>query len=201
MLWNKLIGASSAAAPVQYLVSTFITNQSSDATRTLTLSSGFAAGDMLVSMTGNRAATPPTLLSGYTAIVSVTAANGSRSQRLQYKIAASSSETISWTGAYGYLLVLRNATRIGRSGVVSTSALSTVPLPELSDLDTSGRGFILAGSYPVGTYSGVTAPYTLLLSGSTNLGAFIQQNTDSSLVSKTLSGVLFNSSYAAEFLP
>lgn len=200
MLFQKLL--ESGRAPVTVATSTFLTNQTSDASRTLTLSSGFAIGDMMIAMIANRTSPAPALLSGYTNIGSYSDYGNNRSLRLQYKIATSTSESITWTGAYGYLIAFKNATRIGQSSVGFTLSGTTISLPNLSNLDTTGKGYIIAGSYLVSIYTSVSSPYTLLVSGSTNIAAYVDNNTNSSLTSKTItaSGSIANS-YAIELLP
>jgi hypothetical protein len=186
--------------PISVGGTTFLVNQVSDAARTLTLlGESLNAGDMLVAMTANRTAVAPALLAGYT---SITVFEGStRATRVQYKIYTSGSETINWTGAYGYLLALHDATSIGQAQAGSTATGTTVPLPDLTGLDTTGRGMIIAGSYVVG-YTAVTAPYTFIVSGTTNMVAHLPSNTLSSLTGETITQAgTFGSSYAIEFLP
>lgn len=188
-----------STTPVEFLTGVNLANQSSDATRSLTLNSGFSSGDVLVAMTANRTTTAPALLSGYTDIVSVDNVGG-RSLRVQYKVATSTSETISWTGAYGYLIALRNFTSVGVTNTRNGSTFSTSrALPDLTGLTTSDRaGFILAGSFVTGIYQSVTSPYTKL----GDFGYFFDKNMYSSLTSKnfTASASLADSSYAIELL-
>ncbi len=167
-----------------------IANQASDSSRTLTLST-HNIGDMLIAMIGNRTATPPTLLSGYTNIVSDgnTASGASRSYRVQYKIATTTSETISWTGAYGFIVAVRNATSIGVTNVVDISSSSTSPpLPDLTGLNTSGNESVIAGSYLSSAVTGGTSPYILYAPSSTanRFAVYVENNTNASLTSKTL---------------
>lgn len=196
MLSSILRGAS--RSPITFLAGTSLANQTSDATRTLTLSSGFQVGDMLVAMTGNRTATPPALLSGYTNITS-NAVSTPRSTRVQYKFATSTSETITWTGAYGFLIVLKNAYRIGAT---NTSAIltsgTTVSLPDLTNLQTNGNNYILAGTYLSQNFTSTSSPYVLLGDYAVN----ISKNTNSSLTSKTITntGSMVTLTYAIEFL-
>ena len=196
MLSSILRGAS--RSPITFLTGTSLANQTSDATRTLTLSSGFQVGDMLVAMTGNRTATPPELLSGYTNITS-NAVTTPRSTRVQYKFATSTSETITWIGAYGFLIVLKNAYRIGVTNAIAsiTSGL-TISLPGLTNLQTNGNNYILAGAYTSAGISSASSPYTLL----GNYAVNISKNKDSSLTSKTITMATstFTLTYAIEFL-
>lgn len=196
MLSSILRGAS--RSPITFLTGTSLANQTSDATRTLTLSSGFQVGDMLVAMTGNRTATPPELLSGYTNITS-NAVTTPRSTRVQYKFATSTSETITWIGAYGFLIVLKNAYRIGVTNTIAsiTSGL-TISLPDLTNLQTNGNNYILAGAYTSAGISSASSPYTLL----GNYAVNISKNKDSSLTSKTITMATstVTLTYAIEFL-
>ncbi len=195
MLSNML--RASAKNPIQYLDSVFL-QFGSDASRSLTLSTGIRVGDMLVAMCGNRTTTAPTLLSGYTNIVAVNSTN-SRSIRVQHKFATSTSETISWTGAYGYLMVLSNAYRIGQTNTINGTGTSTttISLPDLSGLNTSGNGFILAGTFSLNV-TAVSSPYSVL----STIAGYIEKNTNSSLTGETitLGGNTVPVTYAIEFL-
>lgn len=181
-----------------------LANQTSDASRTLTLST-HNVGDMLVVMTGNRTGTPPTLLSGYTNIASDFSSGTVRSYRVQYKIATTTSETISWTGAYGFIVAVRNATSIGVTNTYKAAATGgTIPLPDLTSLNVSGSSSILAGSYYSDGVSSTTSPYSVYApSGTSNrFAAFIQGNTNSSLTSKTITGITAaHITWAIELLP
>lgn len=201
MLANVLKGASAVTPAITFASGVNLTNQTSNASRTLTLNSGFAVGDMLVAMTGNRNATPPTLLSGYTDIVSLgdEEAGVNRSFRVQYKIATSTSETITWTGATGYLIAFKNATNIGQAQTKNNNTTSgSLSLPDLSGLQTSNRCFILAGSYATGVYTAVTTPYTLF----SPYGAQVTQNNNSSITNEVLtsSASLVSITYAIEII-
>lgn len=162
-----------------------IANQTSDASRSITLTS-HQAGDMLIAMTGNRTTTAPALLTDFTDILSVNNSSTARSIRLQYRIAQSSSETISWTGAYGFIIAIRNASAIKQSNSFNSGSGTTLTIPTLNDLDASGKSYILAGSYLTGTYTGVSSPFTLLSDGTRNVGAFIENNSNSSLSGLTM---------------
>jgi hypothetical protein len=164
MLATFLRSASGNLDPaVSFVAGVRLPNETSDGVRSLTLDYGFRSGDLLVAMTGARSATPATL-AGYTSIVSgsmqtVFLPRQTRSFRVQSKIAISTSETITWTGASGYLIAFRNFTAIGKTGTVqSTTNATTHPLPDLVDLDTSGVGFILAGGYLTGLSYTATSP-------------------------------------------
>jgi hypothetical protein len=202
MLSTILRGASSVIEPVTFLSGIRIENQDSNDTRTLTLSSGFDVGDLLVAMIANRGiSVTPTTLSGYTSIVAQSAGTGDNERRfrVQRKIATGTSETITWNGAYGYLIAFRNFTRIGRTGTNSgTTSGFSQPLPNLTSLDTSSSGFILAGSYATGNFT-ASSPYTQL----SGVGVQIPRNTSASLTSRTLFTTplsLFVLNYAIEIL-
>ena len=178
------MGAAGAqTAPVEYVTQANISSQTSDASRTLTISSGFNVGDVIIAMTGNLTSTPPSVVSGYTDIIS---ANGTwsttsaRSMRLQYKIATSTTESISWIGAYGWMVILRNFTGIGQSASLYENAISfTPPTPSISGLDTSGRGYLITTRHFSDGVIGVDSPYSLI----SPFGGFISENTASSLPS------------------
>lgn len=201
MLFQKLLGASTNRPLIRFLTGVNLANQASDATRTLTLSSGFQIGDMLVAMTGRRNSSPPSQLSGYTDIVSVreTFSGSGRSLRVQYKIARSTSETITWNGAYGYLLAFRNARAVGQAATFSSSAsVTTISLPTLTGLRAQGREFVLAGSYVTSDYTSATTPYRLL----SVYGAQIPNNTNSSVTGASIvsSTSQIAMSYAVELI-
>jgi hypothetical protein len=171
--------------PVEYVTQTNLESQTSDETRTLTISSGFNVGDVIIAMVGNRTGTAPSLLSGYTGIIDVDGIGSTqRSMRLQYKISTSPTESITWTGAYGWMLVLRNFTAIGQSaGLTQTSFGTSVPLPAISGLDTSGRGYLIATTFLSSLISNATSPFSFL----SPFGGFIANNTLSSVSGSTLS--------------
>jgi hypothetical protein len=181
------MGAARAqTTSVEYVTQANISSQSSDASRTLTINSGFNVGDVIIAMTGNLTSTPPSVASGYTDIIS---RGGSwllfntvyrRSIRLQYKIATSTTESISWIGAYGWMVILRNFTGIGQSASFYQGALSsTPPTPSISGLDTSGRGYLITTTYLSNGITGVDSPYSLI----SPFGGVISENTASSLPS------------------
>jgi hypothetical protein len=182
-----------------------LNNQTSDLSRTLTLST-HSVGDMLIVMTGNRTATPPTLLSGYTNIVSDgnTVSGASRSYRVQYKIATTTSETISWTGAYGFIVAVRNATSIGVTNTNIAGSGSTLDIADLSGLNTSGSASLLAGTYVSSGMTTTSPPYQLYAPSSTSnrFAAIIQNNTNSSVINETITSSisLLNMTWAIELL-
>lgn len=199
MLGKNLISAS-GRSPVTVVASTSLTNQTSDASRTLTLSSGFQVGDTLVAMTANRSTTvtAPTLLSGYTNIIAVGSSGTNRNLRVQYKTATSTSETITWTGAYGWLIAIRNFQSIGQTNSTSsTTSSTTMTLPNLSGLQTDGKSLIIAGAYFSSGYTSTTTPYTLL----GDFAANVTKNTDSALTGETITAAAAGVQvlYAIEF--
>lgn len=180
MLANKLKGAGGlvgGSAPVEFVDDAILANQASDASRTLTISSGLSAGDVVVAMTGSRSTTAPALASGYTNIL--TANNSlSRSCRVQYKVVTGSSESITWTGAYGFMVALRNFRGIGQSALINNpvAGITNMPIPAISGLDTTGVGYLLAGSYFANVMTAVSGPYTL----ASSTYAYISENTSAS---------------------
>ncbi len=186
------------------VTSTALAPKASDASQSLSVSS-IAVNDMVVAITANRTGTAPTLLSGYTNILSVNSVaytGNQRSFRLQYKKATSTSESITWTGAYGMLVVLRNANSIGSTNSnnpTGSTLLTTIPLPDLSSLNTSGKGYVLAGTYLCSAFTGTTSPYALIGS----IAASVVKNTSGSLTSKTIttSNAHMAITFACEFLP
>lgn len=183
-----------------YISSQTLVNQTADASRTLT-NTNHQIGDMIVAFIGNRIATAPALLSGYTNITSRDVSNGtnSRSWRLQYKFATSASESITWTGAYGLMIVIRNASSIGQVNSRFTTATGfTINLPDLNNLDTTARGIILAGTYLMNVATAMTSPYTITNSSF----GLISNNILSSQASKTitLNTTVVDTSWAVEIL-
>lgn len=205
MILSHALRAVQKSKPTSFVDANALTNQTSDASRTLTLST-HSVGDMLVVMTGNRTATSPTLLSGYTNIVSdFNTQTATRSYRVQYKIATTTSETISWTGAYGFIVAVRNATSIGVTNTYKAAAVSsTMPLPDLTGLDVSGNASVLAGTYYSSGITSTTSPYTVYApSGTANrFAAVIQGNTNASITGETITGISSNhTTWAIELLP
>lgn len=158
-----------------------LANQTSDTTRSLSISS-HQIGDMIFVMTGNRTTTAPTLLSGYTNITSIANAQ-SRSIRLQYKFATNATESISWTGAYGYMLAIRNASAILQSPISNVNeAVSNITIPNTSTLNTAGKSLIIVGTYLTSIMTAVSSPYTLYV----NTLGYLEKNSNSSSISKTI---------------
>ena len=172
-------GQSGGNAPVEFVDFIALANQGSDASRTLTISSGLSAGDVVIAMTANRTNTPPALASGYTDILSGNNDGLNRSLRLQYKVVSGSSESITWTGSYGFMVALRNFRSIGQSEVTNSIGINStanIPIPAISGLDTTGVGYLLAGTYFSNLMTAVSGPYTL---GSSTY-AYIEENTSAS---------------------
>jgi hypothetical protein len=169
-----------------------------------------------VQLSGTAPATSP----GYTSIFSANDPTYKRSFRLQYKIATSSgtdSIFIDNDGSNKYIIyiVLRNATRIGVNNFVNTGSSygAVVPLPDMTGLNTTGRGMILAGPYYFEYLESPTSPYLryqaflkATLGTEYNTGkhpfVYVQNNTNSSLVSKTVTvtGGGYFKSWALEVL-
>lgn len=201
-IMQAIIGTGKSA--VQFRAAVQLVNQTSDANRTLTLNT-VSPGDMLVAMTANRQGTAPALLSGYTNIRNADSAD-SRSLRVQFKIATSTSETISWNGAYGFLASFRFATRIGQvTGVNSTGTLNNpFPLADITGLNTSGVGFILSGYYLANGWSNATGGYSILNGDTDGFAAGKSNNTSSFIFSATADntpGNLSPNSFTIELLP
>ena len=197
--------AGAQTTPVEYVTQANISNQSSDASRTLTISSGFNVGDVIIAMTGNRTSTPPSVASGYTDIVStygtwsIYPASYRRSMRLQYKIATNTTESISWIGSFGWMVILRNFTGIGQSTSLYQNAISsTPPTPSISGLDASGRGYLITTTYLSSDIVGVDSPYSLI----SPFGGVVSENTASSLpsVNFSVSSSMFHLSAVVEVL-
>lgn len=175
---------------------TYLTNQTSDASRSLA-AAAHQPGDYIVAVTGNRTSTPPALLSGYTAITTAASSSYLRSLRVQYKVATGTSETITWTGAYGHIYVIRDAITYSQANSISTNegTTTTVEIPNLSNL-TPG-GFVVGGSYIAGIVTAARTPFVV----ANTAGVYIANNQTTPLTSKTLtlSALSYPISYIAEF--
>lgn len=174
--------------PVSFVTSTELQFQSADASRTLTVT-GIETGDFLFSMTANRASTAPTLSSGYTNITTSDGvySSGYRSLRLQYKIASSTSDSITWTGAYGMLVVCRNVSGVGQYTTYSEALSESTShlIPGMSGLVNNGTSMLLGGSYISGNYyTSVTSPWVL----KNNSFAILTENTLSSYTGNIATG-------------
>ncbi|MBV0891527.1 hypothetical protein KTN05_06610 [Paracoccus sp. Z118] len=199
LLFSSLFSTGAGAAPpepvvepVSFVDGVAIANQTANGSRTLSLTT-HQPGDLLVAMIANReSTTPPDLLAGYSDVVSAaegaTASaplSGYRGYRMQVKVATSSSETISWTGAYGFLIALRGANYIGRVGQsVWRGVVGAWLAPALYDLDISGMGFLLSGTIGSDVLGTVNAPYQVLAPASTSyrFAAFRAQNTSERMI-------------------
>lgn len=170
-----------------------LANQASDASRTLSISS-HQVGDMILVMTGNRLATAPALLSGYTNILNINSVSGTpRSLRLQYKIATATTESATWTGSYGYICAIRNATLTGQTNSINTNSTifntNTYSLPDISNLNSSGSKIVISGTYSLasGVFNSVSSPYVVYNSSNLSQPCFVyaNKNNQTSLTSKT----------------
>ena len=203
MLFHQLLRACSVPARVLIDQAISLTNQTSDATRTLTLSN-IAVGDMLIAMTARRTGTPPILAAGWTNIT--TAATNSRALRMQLKIAAATTESVVWTGAYGYMVALKNARVIGKTGTaIGNDSVTVQPIPALAALDTSGTSLILAGGWATSVTTGADAPFAVLYptnAPASGCAVYVQGNTEAALSGKTFTWASSGdpASYAVEIL-
>ncbi len=161
-------------------------NSTTDAVVNLSINS-HRIGDMILVMTANNTATAPALLSGYTNILNINSpAAAARSLRLQYKIANNSTESISWTGGYGYMCAIRFASRIGSTNTIATTTTGTggYSLPNVSNLNSSGEKLIISGHYFCDTtaynVTASTSPYVRYSS----LFYVITNNTNTDLTGK-----------------
>ena len=189
--------------PVQFLSVQGMTYVSSDAARSITLNTGFQAGDFLLAVTSTRTSTPAALLSGYTNILTTGTVAG-RGVRVQYKIATTTSETINFTGATGYIMAFRNVKSIGQTNILNTANFQTThAIPDLTGLDDRGTSYIWYANYlslisGVGTtITTVSSPYQVFTT-SGSLSAYVENNTSSSLTGKTVSYSASNT-YEATF--
>lgn len=211
MLFYKLLAVTATkrtAKKVEIVGLVNLLNQGADASRTLTLT-GILPGDAVLAMTGNRSGVGnlPTI-PGYTSIVSADSVTG-RGLRLQIKTVASTSESATWTGSYGYLLAVRNFWAVGSTNTrqdTTGAATNTLAIPALTGLVNTGTSLVVAGSYASsGWGTSPSAPYALPTptnNPDTRCVAVVAGNTDASLVGKTMyheSGV-YDLAYAVELL-
>ena len=202
MLFHQLLRACLAPRKVSIVAVESLPNQGSDAVRSLTLT-GHQPGDLLIAMTAARAATAPAALP--TPWASILTVASTRGLRLSAKTATEVSEAIDWTGAYGYLLALRNASGIGAFNTQSGTSGTVQPIPALSGLDTSGKALILAGGWATSVTTAADAPFQLLYPPQTPTNAcavFAPENKASALSGKTFTWSATGSpaSYAVEIL-
>lgn len=186
-------------------------SSSSTATRNLSITS-HQIGDMIIAMTSIAGSAAPALLSGYTNIV---VSNGSgatvRSIRLQFKFATSSTESITYSGGKGYMIAVRNATRIGQVNTINQAVMEAAntrwSIPDLSNLNDSNSKLIIAGSYefePGATFYGTpTSPYIRFTTSNNNVCfVYANKNNQTSLTSKSCSCsfTMIRNHYAIEIL-
>lgn len=157
-------------------------------------------GDWLVVCNGNRSATPPALISGYTDIGTFVnnGLGAERSTRVQYIVSDGTIGSVT-VDYYGAVFILRYATRVGQTAfrnILSTTTVNTINFDPLSNLSTYGKGLILGSSY---AYNLVTASTLANLAGAH--GAYNLKNTSSNLSSQTISiNNTYNISWIGEFL-
>lgn len=201
MLWHKVQGAGGLQVqPVAFVGENSFTSIT-DTTRTLTLS-GLNPGDMVVAVTGNRISSVPPLPSGWSNITGdTTSVSGAdRSLRVQYRFATSTSQSITALCSNIAMIGLRNASTIGQYNTYSDGNIVTsLRIPSLAGLDTSGVGFLYAGSYVTTYYTSVTSPWSLL----SNAGVYVSDNTSSSIFNDFVdfSTNVASLSFALEILP
>ncbi|TGN62337.1 hypothetical protein E4L95_07065 [Paracoccus liaowanqingii] len=218
LLFSSLFSGGAGAAPpdpaktpVSFVDGVALPNMTANGVQSLTLNT-HQPGDMIVAVTANRELNaPPALLDGYTEAVSGvslgTSASGWRGFRVQTKVATSASETINWTGAYGFLIALRGARNVGRvcRTLWAAAPTSNWAVPQLYDLDTSGVGFLLSGLLGGEGVTSVTAPYQLLPPPSTarRFAGFLAENAFERSVHARFgaSGTWNATFWSVEFLP
>lgn len=167
------------------IASSILPNYTSNASRTLSLTNVHLPGDMLIAMTANRTTTAPALLADYTNILDInnSAGSNSRSVRVQYKYATSSSESITWTGAYGFIIALRNASKVLQSQQLNgTATVTVVPIPSISGMNTSCKSLVLASCYFMNLTTATTAPFNIY----SNSFVYFEKNPYDSLTGKTM---------------
>lgn len=160
-------------------------------------------GDILLVMTANQTLTPPALLSGYTSLLTgdSTGAAANRAYRIQYKVSNGTTTSFNnTTTTYTSYTLLRNVGSIGvtNNRFVATNA-STLTIPDMVGLNTSGLGAVVAGSYFTNLASAIS-PYTL---PSPAVVVHALQNTLSSITGRTMTfnGSTIAMTWAVELLP
>lgn len=213
MLWHKVQGAGGVGGglPVEIIgaTSAIISTGSSLTSVSADVGDWFFVVDGVNG--GTSATSPPALISGYTNIV---ASDGSsyRPVRAQYKVATSAGTETVTVNSYGFMIVVRNVSSVGQSGVIDSNTIGNpVALPNLTGLNTS-NSLILAGPYFPGSadsndLSSATSPYALELSahaGGGNVNAYVSvvNNTNSSITGASISSSasLYNVSWAVELI-
>lgn len=159
----------------------YLTNQTSDASRTLTLS-GITVGSLIIVMIANRSAlgTPPDLTSGtgYTSELAFGSSGADRGIRVLSKIATSTSDSVSWIGSYGFIVEIKNATAVSAKVPQSSSTIvGGQYTPAITPNYSDGTSFILGSNYTSSGGTGVTSPY----GGYTTSFVYLEGNTNSSI--------------------
>lgn len=186
MLSKAIQGAGGVGKdPVAILSTAGIDYALSDASRTVTINSGFSTGDFLLGWYSNRTSTPPATASGWTSILTIPAA---RSMNVVYKYATSTSESMSFTGATGSIAAFSGVNSIGSSNTVALGTSATQPIPDLSGMVDDGTSFVVFGHY-VGLYvssgslTSISSPFTLI--GSSLFGGQYENVSSSSFTGLT----------------
>jgi len=138
-------------------------NAAADASLTLA-APAHIPGDYLIAITGNRTATPPAVVSGFTDLGGQAAsiASGTRSLRVQYLVATSTALTISYVGSYAHIWVIRGARKLGAFNMYrADTASGVIPIPDLTGLARS-ESTIIASTYVAGLTTSVTSPFALV---------------------------------------
>lgn len=182
-----------------------------NATRSLTLS-GINVGDMLFAAT--RVSGFPGVLQGYTSIAAQFQSAFNIGERYQFKIATSTSETITWSGQGGCLVAIPGMTQIGQQSSRFFQQAQTVSLLSTtrSNFNTTGTSFLIGGISQHADIASVSSPFLIAKSAScsgtnVNYGVFIKGNTKSSFTTSDTqitraSGNFGNGfTYLIEFLP
>lgn len=152
-------------------------------------------GDLLLLVKG-RVDQYPTALSGWNYVTG----SSSVSQRqiwVASKTATTSGTETAAIENYGLIVALQNAGGIGQASTTASGlTTSTLPLPYLTGLDTSGRNLVLAGFYAFAGVTGIDSPYAL----ESDVFGKIVENTAPTLASTeiTLIGNAYNVTWAVE---
>lgn len=147
-------------------------------------------GDMLIAMTFTTG--------GYVTLPGFTAFTTGRTKfgttylnqycTLQYKIADSSSESVSFTGYGGYLLSFANATAIGTQGFYQAYndrvGGVVIPIPAMSGLNTGGDAMIVACDCYAFGITAADAPYSID-TGYVDCVVNVEKNTEVAISGKT----------------
>ncbi len=117
------------------------------------------AGQTLVLMQRENSSTVPSLVAGFTNVLTISNVPASRSMRVSYRVGAAVAENVS-AFSVSYAL-LGNASTVGVSATVNGGSTDTSPtIPALTGITADRQSAVLYFSYAPGLITGVNPPYS-----------------------------------------